>query len=141
MIKNKKNGFTLIELISTIGLLAILAVVILANVVGMKSNEEARYSQRFDKSLEEAACSYVDMLEYAAYRNNWINSGVTLYLSNLESVGLIAPDTLDPKTNKTIGDYINNNGLKNCISVKVTWESNGSYKVKKCKVNRGASCS
>ena len=141
MIKNKKNGFTLIELIATIALLAILATVILLNMVGVKTTEENRNADRFKKNVEEAACAFIDMMDNNNRRNTCKRNtnGCDIYLSELISSSilnesLISEDVVDPYTNKKAGSE------KNCIFVNVKWEQNGSNKQKKCEMKRGSGC-
>ena len=140
MRKNKKNGFTLIELIATVVLIAVLATVILVNMTGIKSNEDNSKAARFQKNIEEAACAYIDMNENTALRqrckNNSSAAECKIKLSTLSSnsVALIDPDDIDPVTNDKVG----NEG--NCIYVQVKWNNNGGYKQKVCEMARGASC-
>ena len=147
MIKNKKNGFTLVELIATIALIAIVATIILFNLVGIKGNEDNRYAERFKKDVEEAACSYINRKEntkmreacLAGNRNNEIKdecNKITFNGNQCEisvkdladpCIGLIDSDRTNPSTNKVVTAITD--------KVKITWEVKNSYKVQKCTFN------
>lgn len=135
MLKNKKNGFTLIELIATITLLAVLAMVILANMVGIKTNEDNRNAERFQKSVEEAACAYIDMMENVDLRQSCKNDSsnseckITLGLLSSSNVALIDSEEVDPYTNMLVKDEPN-------IYVQVSWINKDGYKEKKCTMYR-----
>ena len=125
----KKNGYTLIELIVTIGLIATAATVILLNVVGMKSNQDEDNSKRFKKAIEDAACSYIDMSDKIDQRNKCKNNNddnCKIPLSTLldDKYALVDIDLKDPETNCTAEKE------KDRIYVKV--EFVGSPKEKKC---------
>ena len=138
MIKNKKNGFTLVELIATITLLAILSLMILLNMVGLKTTEENRKAERFQKNVEEAACAYIDLMDNTTMRNNCKNNsnGCTVYLSTLidNSVALIDSESIDPYTNKLVTDE------KDCVYVRIKWLNNNGFKQKQCELQRGEGC-
>ena len=136
MINNKKNGFTLIELIATISLLAIFSVVVLINLSYLKTNEDNKNAERFQKRVEEAACSYIDMIENTNMRKNCKISGCTIYLSDLidTDVALISYDEIDPYTNMKAKDE------KDCIYVSISWKQNETYKEKVCEMKRGSTC-
>ncbi len=128
----KKNGYTLIELIVTIGLIATAATIILLNVVGMKSNQDEDNSQRFKKAIEAAACSYIDMseTEIMELRNHCKSSSddrCKISLSTLlnDKYALVDIDLKDPETNCTAEKE------KDKIYVKIDFGS-GTIKEKKC---------
>ena len=141
MAKNKKNGFTLVELIATIALIAILSVVILVNMVGIKTTEDNKNTERFENSIADAACSYIELLNKYSFRDSCKKAanGCTIYLSTLlqSDVALIDGNEVDPKTNKKAID------VKNCIFVEVKWvkvSSGSTYKKKVCETKRGTAC-
>ena len=132
----KKNGFTLIELVATMALIAILATVILVNMTGIKSNEESKQSDRFKKNIEEAACAYIDMstnaLNRDACKNNPNASQCIVYLKTLidDEIALVDGESYDPITNSTAED------LKDTIYVQISWVNNNGYLEKKCEMKR-----
>ncbi len=111
------KGFTLVELIVTIGIMALVGVVIAANMTGMFAKEEDNSVEAFKKQLEDAACI---LSERATYRN-LCQSGCTINASELISNGLIDENIKDPRNNTKIKD--------GGYQVKITWQN----KVKTCK--------
>ena len=132
----KKNGFTLIELIATMVLLAVLATILLVNMAGIKSNEEDAQIKRFKADVEEAACTYIDMSINSDLResckNNSNQSKCQITLRKLigDDVALVEKDELDVETNKTAEEE------QDSIYVQIKWINNGGYKEKKCEMIR-----
>jgi prepilin-type N-terminal cleavage/methylation domain-containing protein len=129
----KKNGFTLVELIATIALMSLLATVILINMVGIKDNQDTDKATKFEKDVEEAACTYIDSTSQVTFRESCKNgqNGCSVFLATLTSdnVALIEPDRIDPKTNKKASE-------EGSLRVHVSWIKNGEYKSKKCELQR-----
>lgn len=136
MLDNKKNGFTIIELIATITLLAVFSVVVLLNMTGLKTAEDNKNIERFNNHIEEAACSYIDMIENTSLRSSCKSSGCNIYLSQLiaSDIALVDSDAIDPYTNMKVESE------KDCVYVQISWEQKDNYKEKKCEMKRGASC-
>lgn len=59
--KKKKNGFTLIELITTIALLAIIGTVIAVNIVGVTRKQQEKEKARIESIIKSAAEAYFDL--------------------------------------------------------------------------------
>ena len=59
MIKNK-NGFTLIEILVTIGILAVLTTIIGVSVSQLIDNANDKKMKEFTDEIEKAACAYID---------------------------------------------------------------------------------
>lgn len=136
MLNKNNKGFTLVELIAIITLLAVLSVTILVNMVGIKGNEDNKNVDRFQKKVEEAACSYIDMIDNTQMRNNCKDSGCSVNLSVLyqDNIALIDSEEIDPYTNMKVtseGD---------CIYVQINWVQKGTYKEKVCEMKRGSTC-
>lgn len=55
-----KNGFTLIELIITIGLLSLLGVLIANNMVSIQSKQLQKNYENYQKQIADAACQYIE---------------------------------------------------------------------------------
>ena len=55
-----KKGFTIVELIITIGLITLIGTVIVSNVSSNLLKEQERQYETFKKTLETAACVYID---------------------------------------------------------------------------------
>ncbi len=88
----KKNGFTLIELIGTVVILAVIALVVLPATLSV-----------LNQSQEEVDKSVIDVVESAA--NNYVNDNKNLYPKQLES--------LDNGTNRKTHDPISTIELVN----------------------------
>ena len=112
----KKNGYTLVELILTIGLLATASTIVLINMVGMKSSQDQERQDRFQKSIESAACAYVDTMMFSERSVNRdkiksdckvasdsSKSTCQIYLSELvdDELALVDTELKDPETNQT----------------------------------------
>lgn len=103
--KNKK-GFTLTELIVTIGLLALIGVVIITNMSGiLEKNKDDNYAN-FVKAIEDAACTFIDLrvasnyVDVASCKNG---SGCTILVQNLISEGLLSEkQAISPRTNASV---------------------------------------
>lgn len=121
----KKSGFTLIELIITIAIMALIGIVISTNMLGLFSQEEDRDYEEFVKKIEDAACIYVETGFSSSERTSCRNNGCTISIQNLISKGYISDDLKDPSNGKKISDH------PNSYQVKVSWIDN----VKTCKLN------
>lgn len=98
-----KNGFTLIELIVTIGIMALIGLVIGTNMLGMFSKEEDKEYETFKKRIEEAACMYVDMKKDSGYRQQCMSGDCTpITIKELINAGYIEEDLKDPNTGKNV---------------------------------------
>ena len=124
----KKNGYTLVELIVTIGLIATAATVILVNMVGMRSDQDIDNSKKFEKAIESAACTYIDMSDpnIVDKRNkcktNYSDADCMIKLEVLlnDTIALVDPDLKDPKTNCTAEKE------KNKVYIKIKFEKSTS---------------
>ena len=132
----KKNGFTLVELIATMVLIALLATVVLINTTGIKSNQDEASSSRFVSTVEQAACTFIDLSINADLRQRCKNDSsldeckISLATLIRDDVALIDEDLKDPATNKLVSEE------KDDIYVQVTFKQDGSYKVKSCEFKR-----
>lgn len=100
-----KKGFTLTELILTIGLLAVIGLVIVTNMSGLlEKNKEDNY-QNFVKAIEEAACTYIELKTARTYLNidECKTTGCIIKVEKLVQEGLLAEEeTISPKTNQSV---------------------------------------
>lgn len=120
-----KNGFTLIELIVTIGIMILIGLVIVNNMAGFLSKKNDREYESFKQKLEESACIYVETVFTSNERSNCRNHGCSISVDSLIQRGYIEDTLKDPNT----GELITNN--KNKYKINVRWENN----VKTCKMN------
>lgn len=120
-----KKGFTLTELILTIGLLAVLGMVIISNMTGLlEKNKEDNY-KTFVETIENAACTFIDLKAASGYGidiGNCKRSGCNVTISNLVSEGLLTEkQVISPKTNEDVSSK----------TVRITYPGNK----KTCKYN------
>lgn len=127
------KGFTLVELIVVIVLIALIGTVVVINIVGMQSDEDSMTEERFEQRLAMSGCTYIDMLENIDIRTTWKNDGADhrVSIGTLIDKGLIDGDSIDPKTNKKLSEE------SSSLSIKIKWINDGSYKKKTCTFERG----
>ncbi len=112
------KGFTLIEILVVIALVAALGVLVTINISSMLNSEDNDKCHNFVKEVEEAACVYVGLNQSKCL------GGCTITLGDLISDGFIGTE-INSCTNKEID--------KN-EEVKVTISGDGE---KKCTYIRG----
>ena len=105
----KKNGFTLIEILVVIALLAAVSVTVGVNMSGMNERQKEKQIKEYEKTLENAACVYAET------NNITKNSEVTV--SSLINAGLISKTLKNPETNENVS----NDGNKVIL---INWENN-----------------
>ena len=105
----KNNGFTLVELIITITLIAIISVSIGVSINGMLSRQEEDQAEQYAKDIADAACVYAEV--------NDITTNSTVTIHELISAGLLSKDLINPISDRPITDYNDN-------EVTITWSNN-----------------
>lgn len=120
--KNKK-GFTLIELIVTIGIMILVGIVIVTNMSGILSKQNDEEYESFKKNLQDSACIYVET-KWANNKRTTCKSqnNCSVTINELINSGLIEDNLKDPST----GEVINKNR-----TISVRWVNN----VKTCTLN------
>lgn len=108
------KGFTLIELMASLVLIALISITIGVGVTDMLDRQlETNYSN-YKKQIEDAACTYVGLSTYnEACKTN--RQTCTVSASTLITEGLIAEDLENPQTKEPINSS---------ESVLVKWENN-----------------
>ena len=116
-----KKGFTLIEIIITIGLIAIIGTVIVSNLSVSYTNQQEEQYENFKNTLEKAACTYIDLNMNANLKRTCQNNGsCTIAVQDLLEEGLIEDEDLNnPKTQTRIAGTTKvqiryDNGIKTC---------------------------
>ena len=127
------KGFTLVELIVVIVLIALVGTVVVINIVGMQSDEDSMTESRFEQRIASAGCTYIDMLSRVSEREAWKSDGAehSVSLGALIDEGIVDGEAIDPKTNKKLSEE------RSLLSVKIKWVNDGGYKKKICTFARG----
>ena len=112
----KKNGFSLLEMLIVIALLAAVSVTVGVSISGMQKRLKEKNFINYIQTIEDAACVYAE--------NNDISEDEMVTIDNLIKIGLIKKTLVNPKTNLKITDYSND-------VVEIKWENNE----KKCFYN------
>lgn len=110
----KKNGFTLIEILVVIVLLAAVSVTVGINMNNMFNKEKDKNYNSFIAQIEDAACVYAE--------TNNIKVNAVVSTSELINEGLINKNLKNPKTGNTIETEE--------FQVNITWQN---YE-RKCKI-------
>ena len=116
----KKEGFTLIETLVVIALLAALSVTIGLSFSNMMDKQRENEQKDYEKTIEDAACMYAE-------KNN-INGEYGVKVKTLIEEGLLNKNLINPETKEAIINY-----QENCIAIK--YEENErtcKYTLNKC---------
>lgn len=105
----KKNGFTLIEILVVIVLLAAVSVTVGVGMNEMAGRQKEKQIKEYKETLEKAACVYAET------NNILTNSEVTI--KTLIEEGLVSKNLKNPETNNRVSDDENN-------IVLIKWENN-----------------
>ena len=105
----KKNGFTLIEILVVIVLLAAVSVTVGVGMNEMAGRQKEKQIKEYKETLEKAACVYAET-------NNILTNSEVL-LKTLIEEGLVSKNLKNPETNNTVSDDENN-------IVLIKWENN-----------------
>lgn len=89
----KNKGFTLVELIVTIAILATISVVVGVSLSGMLSRQDDKDLRNYYRTIEKAACAYIEV-------TGKTNSTITI--SEIISEGYLRNDLVNPETEKSI---------------------------------------
>lgn len=92
----KNKGFTLVELIVTIALLAAIAVTVGVSMSGMFERHEKKEICAYKKNIEDAACVYAEI-------ENITNGEV--YIKDLINGGYLKTTLKNPEDDTPIKDY------------------------------------
>ncbi len=93
----KKNGFTLIEILLVIVILAAVSVTVGINMNSMFNNEKDKKYEAYISQIEQAACVYVEIENKTVTK-----TPIEIKKNDLLTKGLISKDLKNPKTQKKI---------------------------------------
>ena len=111
--KSKKGGFTLVELLATVTLLAIIAMISFVSINAVIKNNKKTQYDNLKKSIRVAVRDYVSDNKYKGEFENPVN------LKTLVDSGYLTGPVIDPYTNKEIENY-------SSIKVTITLDGNGN---------------
>lgn len=106
MMNNK--GFTLIEILVVVALLAVISVTVGISMSGMLSRQEENKISKYEKTIENAACAYAEIYN--------IKDNADVTIDTLIKEGLLSKDLTNPKTNKSVTEY-------GSSKVNIIWEN------------------
>lgn len=111
------NGFTLIELIVTVALLAVLSVVVGLSVTNMMDGQKEKQYEEYVSTLEEAGCVYAEHNKLTASVCSSSPASCKVKLNSLISAGLVKKDLTNPNNKKLIS--------QNTTSyIQISWSNN-----------------
>ena len=132
-----RKWFTLIELLAVIILIALIAVLIVPNIIDtMTKSKEASY-QLLVKNIVTASKSYYEECEYGDLSDSkygeyacTIDSEkkITITLSALANTGFLSVKDVDENNKKQVLDPTNNNNISDC-QITITKNIDEKYKV------------
>ena len=116
----EKKGFTLIETLVVIALLAGLSVTIGLSFSNMMDKQRENEQKDYEKTIEDAACMYAE-------KNN-INGEYGVKVKTLIEEGLLNKNLINPNTKESVINY-----QENCIAIKYDKnERTCKYTLDKC---------
>lgn len=114
----KNRGFTLVELLGIIGIIAVLLVFVTPSIIGMLKRDENKNYEQFLKTIELATETYVQ-LNINDYPDLKVAGGtVTISIQQLIENGYIKTTLENPRTEQRINT---------ADSVQITKKADGSY--------------
>lgn len=127
----KKNGFTLVEMLVVVGLIAIVSTSITLSMLSMYNNQKVTLANDEIENVENAACTYAEINELRSSCTDQNNCETTVAITELISNGYLDKDIdLDyyvqvlydngEITNETVNTYVTikwTDGLKSCSFV------------------------
>lgn len=130
-----KKGYTLIELIAVVIIIAILSTIVAINLNNSVDKSDINKVERFEKDLEKAACAYVGLDDtYEELKTECRTDGCDINMDSLINVGLISDDMKDPVTDHELRDKIDSTRkYKDCFTVRVSYDNEGT---KECSFER-----
>lgn len=103
MMKSRRKGFTLVELLVTIILLGIIGAIIIYNMTSVSHNTKESEYERFVAKVKSAASVYADSFP-DVFNELYVNKAyIYITLGDLVSNGLLDEDLTNPFTSQKIG--------------------------------------
>lgn len=118
----KIKGFTLVELLAVITLLAAIILVSIPSIINTLKNNENKVSKQFDNALINACELYVERNRNMFTELNVIGGTIDVEAQTLLNEGYLTQNLESPDENTSVGDYI--------ITVTVNSDETLKYEVK-----------
>ena len=113
-----KKGYTLIEIIAVIVIIALITTIVILNFDTSIGKTNTKKEEAFVTDLEKAACVYIDLKENAIYKSTCFSSNTcSVTVGQLITSGMLSADLTDPTTNEAVNQQ---------LTVSVTWDSEGT---------------
>lgn len=106
-----KKGYTLIELLSTITIMSLIAVIASINVVKIFDDKEKEAQKSEESIITTAACIYVELNKNEKLKDNCSQYGCDIETDTLIKEGLLSEDDV---SNKRIIHIKKENNEKTC---------------------------
>ncbi len=117
-----KKGFTIVELIITIGLITLIGTVIVSNISSNLLREQEKQYEAFKKTLETAACVYIDRNVAKSIKATCkANRTCSIPVNDLLTNGLIEESDLK--------EPLSGQSIPNTKLIVITYDTEG---IKKC---------
>lgn len=125
------KGFTLTELLVTLALIVILALVVSNNIISVTRKQETERFNNFSANIEKAACLYADLKDITNLENSICReSNCVVSFNDLIEEGLLDAELVNPNDEEKVSDQGENtvlikysvDGQKVC-----SYRSSGSY--------------
>lgn len=109
----KRNGFTLIEILVVIVLLAAVSVTVGVSMQGTQERQKEKEIEKYNETIASSACVYAEI------HNITTNNKVKL--EKLIEEGLLKKDLVNPASNKTVEEELKEG---NSLHANIIWENN-----------------
>lgn len=114
----KNKGFTLVELLGIIGIIAVILLFVTPSIIGMLKKDENKNYEQFIRTIELATETYVSA-NYSNYPDLSTAGGTyTISLQQLMEDGYLKTTLVNPRTEQKISPTDN---------VRITKKADGSY--------------
>ncbi len=112
-----KKGFTMVELLVVIALIALMSVLLTINMTGVLSEQKGVSYTTIKNRIASAAYAYINKQSNHELRDKYKNdpNGGVVSLGTLVSEGLIDGEIKDPRNGKTLEEE------GSLINVKIIW--------------------
>ncbi len=90
-----KNGFTLVELLSTIAIMGLIATIASVNIVKIFDNKEKETDNTKNKIITTAACLYIELDKNSTLKEKCLTEGCSISTTTLIHEGLLYEEDIE----------------------------------------------